>query len=41
MRRTLILTASVTADAAAVLPGYAAPVPADTGRVAVTHLTLR
>lgn len=41
MRRALLLTASVTAVAAAVLPGYAAPVPADTGRVAVTHLTLR
>ena len=41
MRRTLLLTASATAVAAAVLPGYAAPVPANTGRVAATHLTFR
>lgn len=41
MRRTLLLTTSVTAVAAAVLPGYAAPAPADTGRVADTHLTFR
>ena len=41
MRRTLLLTASIAAVAAAVLPGYAAPVPADTGRLAATHLTFR
>jgi hypothetical protein len=39
MRRSLLLVTSATAVAAAVIPGYAAPPPADAGRLAATYVT--